>query len=55
MKLLSANSNPLLAKAIADHLDTPLAQAEFKRFKDNEIFVEIQGMHEVKTAIIFGL
>ncbi|MEQ1617959.1 MAG: ribose-phosphate pyrophosphokinase [Terricaulis sp.] len=42
MKLLSGNSNGTLAKAIADHLDTPLAQAEVKRFKDNEIFVEIQ-------------
>src|SRR4029078_10666029 len=42
MKLLSGSSNPTLAKAIADHLDTPLAQGEFKRFKDNEIFVEIQ-------------
>jgi ribose-phosphate pyrophosphokinase len=42
MKLLAANSNGTLAQAIADHLDTPLAKAEFKRFKDNEIFVEIQ-------------
>jgi ribose-phosphate pyrophosphokinase len=42
MKLLSGNSNATLAKAIADHLDTPLARSEFKRFKDNEIFVEIQ-------------
>jgi ribose-phosphate pyrophosphokinase len=42
MKLLAANSNLPLAKAIADHLDTPLAQSEFKRFKDNEIFCEIQ-------------
>ena len=42
MKLLSANSNLALAQAIADHLDTPIAKAEFKRFKDNEIFVEIQ-------------
>jgi ribose-phosphate pyrophosphokinase len=42
MKLLSANANRTLAKAIADHLDTPLAEAEFKRFKDNEIFVEIR-------------
>ncbi|WP_395644921.1 ribose-phosphate pyrophosphokinase [Terricaulis sp.] len=42
MKLLSASSNRTLAQAIADHLDTPLAQGEFKRFKDNEIFVEIQ-------------
>jgi ribose-phosphate pyrophosphokinase len=42
MKLLSGSSNPTLARAMADHLDTPLAQGEFKRFKDNEIFVEIQ-------------
>ncbi|MBI1251696.1 MAG: ribose-phosphate diphosphokinase [Alphaproteobacteria bacterium] len=38
MKLLSGNANRPLALAIADHLDTPLAEAEFKRFKDNEIF-----------------
>ena len=42
MKLIAGNSNETLAKAIAEHLDTPLAQAEVKRFKDNEIFVEIQ-------------
>ncbi len=42
MKLLAANSNVTLAQAIADHLDTPLAKAECKRFKDNEIFIEIQ-------------
>lgn len=42
MKLLAGNSNSTLAQAIADHLDTPVAKAEFKNFKDNEIFVEIQ-------------
>jgi len=42
MKLISGNANKTLAKAIADHLDIPLAEAEFKRFKDNEIFVAIQ-------------
>jgi ribose-phosphate pyrophosphokinase len=42
MKLLSGNANVGLAKSIADHLDTPLAKAEFKRFKDNEVFVEIK-------------
>lgn len=41
MKLISGNSNQPLARAIADHLDTPLSEAEFKRFKDNEIFVRI--------------
>ena len=41
MKLLCGNANQPLAKAIADHLDTPLAEAEFRRFKDNEIFAVI--------------
>ena len=41
MKLLSGNSNLTLATAIAKHLRTPLAKANFQRFKDNEIFVEI--------------
>ncbi|HWA00565.1 MAG TPA: ribose-phosphate pyrophosphokinase [Caulobacterales bacterium] len=42
MKLLSGNGNRTLAQAIADHLDSPLAECEVKRFKDNEIFVAIQ-------------
>ncbi|GAN00487.1 ribose-phosphate pyrophosphokinase [alpha proteobacterium U9-1i] len=41
MKLISGNANKTLAQAIADHLDAPLAGAQFKRFKDNEIFVSI--------------
>jgi ribose-phosphate pyrophosphokinase len=42
MKLLSGNANRTLAQAIADHLDSPLAEANFKRFNDNEIFVSIE-------------
>ena len=42
MKLISGNANRTLAKAIADHIDIPLSGAEFKRFKDNEIFVVIE-------------
>lgn len=42
MKLLAGNSNGPLARAIADHLDMPLAEAEFKRFKDHEVFVTIE-------------
>lgn len=42
MKLLAGNSNGALARAIADHLDAPLASAEFRRFKDHEIFVTIE-------------
>jgi len=42
VKLLAGNSNGALARAIADHLDAPLASAEFRRFKDHEIFVTIE-------------
>jgi len=42
MKLLAGNSNGGLARAIADHLDSPIAEAEFQRFKDHEIFVTIE-------------
>src|SRR5476651_822337 len=41
MKLLSANSNRTLAKAIGDYLDMPLTKARVQRFADNEIFVTI--------------
>ena len=41
MKLLADNSNPPLAKAIADYLELPLTEASVRRFADEEIFVEI--------------
>ncbi|MBB3764827.1 ribose-phosphate pyrophosphokinase [Sphingomicrobium lutaoense] len=41
MKLLAGNSNPPLAKAIADYLEIQLVQASVKRFADEEIFVEV--------------
>jgi ribose-phosphate pyrophosphokinase len=48
MKLVSGNANQTLAASIAEHLRDllgepafKLAEAEFKRFKDNEIFVRI--------------
>ncbi|BEV10461.1 ribose-phosphate pyrophosphokinase [Asticcacaulis sp. DW145] len=41
MKLLSANSNRLLAQAIGDYLDMPLTKARIERFADKEIFVTI--------------
>ena len=42
MKLISGNSNPQLAEAIAAYLNMPLAQASIRRFSDMEVFVEIQ-------------
>ncbi|MBA3834668.1 MAG: ribose-phosphate pyrophosphokinase [Pseudomonadota bacterium] len=41
MKLLAGNSNPPLARSIADYLDMPLTHASVRRFADEEIFVEI--------------
>ena len=41
MKIISGNSNNPLAEAIAAYLDTPLTQADVRRFADMEVFVEI--------------
>jgi len=41
MKILTGNSNPELAEAIAAYLNIPLAKAAIKRFSDQEVFVEI--------------
>lgn len=42
MKILAGNSNPPLAKAIADYLKLPITNASVRRFADMEVFVEIQ-------------
>ncbi|WP_374622177.1 MULTISPECIES: ribose-phosphate pyrophosphokinase [Alphaproteobacteria] len=41
MKLVTGNSNPALAEAVADYLEVPLTDCTVKRFNDKEIFVEI--------------
>ena len=41
MKLLAANSNLPLARAIADYLEMPLTKASVRRFADEEVFVEV--------------
>jgi ribose-phosphate pyrophosphokinase len=41
MKLLAGNSNPPLARSIADYLEVPLTEASVRRFADEEVFVEI--------------
>ncbi len=41
MKLMAANSNLPLARAIAAYLEMPLVDAGVRRFADEEIFVEI--------------
>jgi len=41
MKIIAGNSNCPLAEAIAAYLDTPLTNADVRRFADMEVFVEI--------------
>ena len=41
MKIMAANSNLPLARAIAGYLEMPLVDAQVRRFADEEIFVEI--------------
>ncbi|WP_336987518.1 ribose-phosphate pyrophosphokinase [Altererythrobacter aquiaggeris] len=41
MKIMAANSNLPLARAIAAYLEMPLCDASVRRFADEEIFVEI--------------
>jgi len=53
IKLVAGNSNPRLAEAIAAVLETPLTQADVRRFADMEIFVEIQ--ENVRGADVFVL
>lgn len=42
MKLIAGNSNRRLSEAISARLDTALAKADIRTFKDGEVFVEIQ-------------
>ncbi|AKM10852.1 ribose-phosphate pyrophosphokinase [Croceicoccus naphthovorans] len=41
MKIMSANANLPLARAIAGYLEQPLTDASVRRFADEEVFVEI--------------
>ena len=51
IKLVAGNSNPALAQAIGEYLETPLTKAVVRRFADMEIFVEIQ--ENVRGADVF--
>jgi ribose-phosphate pyrophosphokinase len=51
IKLVAGNSNPVLAKEIADWLNLPLTKASVRRFADNEIFVEV--LENVRGSDVF--
>ena len=53
MKLITGNSNPPLARAIAEYCGLPLTDALVRRFADEEIFVEI--MENVRGEDVFVL
>ncbi|AOX17801.1 ribose-phosphate pyrophosphokinase [Kozakia baliensis] len=42
MKIVACNSNPPLARAVAQELRLPLCKVSVRRFADAEVFVEIQ-------------
>ena len=42
MKIITGTSNIPLAKEVAEYINIPLANAEIKRFADDEVFVEIK-------------
>lgn len=41
MKIVTCNSNPDLAKEVAQYLDVKLTDMSVRRFSDNEVFVEV--------------
>lgn len=41
MKIISCNSNRILAENVADHIGLPLAKTSIRRFADMEVFAEI--------------
>ena len=41
MKIISCNSNRVLAEDVADHIGVPLAKTSIRRFADMEVFAEI--------------
>jgi ribose-phosphate pyrophosphokinase len=51
IKLVAGNSNPALAREIADWLNLPLTKASVRRFADNEIFVEV--LENVRGSDVF--
>jgi ribose-phosphate pyrophosphokinase len=51
MKLIAGNSNPHLARAIANFLESELVKVDTRYFADREIFVEI--MESVRGQDVF--
>ena len=52
MKLITGNSNPELARAIASHLGEGMTNSSVQRFADKEVFVEIKENVRGEDAFI---
>ncbi len=50
--IFAGNSNPILAKSIADYLGRPLGGAKVKRFSDGEIQIEIHENVRAKDVFV---
>lgn len=53
MKIISGNSNKILATAVSERLAIPLTNVNIRRFKDKEVFVEI--LENVRGEDVFVL
>ena len=54
MKLMTGNSNPMLASAVSERLDVPLTRCDVTRFSDGEIFVEIHENVRGEDVFVFA-
>ncbi|HEV7346016.1 MAG TPA: ribose-phosphate pyrophosphokinase [Devosia sp.] len=52
MKLVTGNSNPALAQAVASYLELPLTDCTVKRFADKEVYVEVHENVRGEDAFI---
>jgi ribose-phosphate pyrophosphokinase len=52
MMIFTGNANPVLAKAVATHLNLPLGKAVVERFSDGEIMVEVHESVRGKDVFI---
>src|SRR6056297_985841 len=50
--IFAGNSNPILSKAIAEHLGQSLGEAKVKRFSDGEIQIEINENVRAKDVFV---
>ncbi len=53
MKIISGTSNPTLARAVAGYMRTKLTEVDIKRFKDQEVYVEVKENVRGQDVFVF--